>query len=130
MCAYFCPECGNLYDVTNVQPEASEIEKSSNIKKIYFTCTTCGYSELLKPDTLLISKQSHEVAKSYYSSHTKPADMLNIKVLMHTRDYVCPNKECPTHKKPETRNAIMNRIGNTYQMQYICSICNTKWAVS
>lgn len=132
MSVYFCSECGNLYDITNIPPEASEsVDMPSDKKRgknIYFICKTCGHHELMQPHTLLVSKKSKEIAKEFYTSHTKPSDMMSVNVLMHTRDYICPNKECSTHKHPETRNAMMNRVGNTFKMQYICTLCQTTWS--
>lgn len=151
--AYFCSECGNLYDITNVPPEASESipssessdittnqsssaqqtggkSKGSNIapsKKIYFVCETCGNTELIKPRTLIVSKKSQDIAKEYFGNENSPENIVNIPVLPHTRDYICPNKTCKSHVKPELRDAVMSRIGNSFRMMYVCTLCLTSW---
>lgn len=156
--AYFCSECGNLYDITNEPPtvdagDTSSItetmtesvsdspsdltdkkkkhdsgdKKNNSTKKIYFSCTTCGNTEVVKPRTLVLSKKSHDIAKEYYGNYLKPENIVNIATLPHTRDYICPNKSCKTHSQPETRDATMTRIGNSFKMLYICSICMTAW---
>lgn len=134
MNVYFCSECGNLYDITDTPPETTEQlmqsdekKKLHTTKKVYFTCTHCGHYELMPPQTLLVSKTSREIAKSYYANHTKASDMMAVKVLKHTRDYVCPNKECQTHKHPEIRNATICRVGNSFKVQYMCTLCQTRW---
>jgi len=131
----FCSECGNLYDITNTSPETvtsseentSSGKKSSTNKKMFFICTTCGNMEQMKPRTHIVGKQSDEIAKEYHSSNTRPENLVHVPVLFHTRDYICPNPSCETQKSPEKRDAIMNRIGNSYKMQYTCTLCLTSW---
>ena len=141
--AYFCSECGNLYDITNVPPEANDSSlaespipqtggKQKNeqhiTKKIYFVCTTCGNTEIVKPKTLIISKQSQDIAREYFGNNNKPENIVNSSTLLHTRDYICPNKTCSTHVDPGSRDAIMTRIGNSFKIMYICSLCKTSWS--
>lgn len=133
--AYFCSECGNLYDITNKPPEEtsslspSETSNKSknNTNKIYFVCTTCGNSEIVKPKTLILSKKSHELSKEYYGHYNKNENIVNVPTLPHTRDYICPNNECQTHSKPELRDAVISRIGNSFKVMYVCSVCLTSW---
>lgn len=139
----FCSECGNLYDITDTLPEVSEESidispksggKSSKKKQIggttgkaYFVCVTCGNTEQIKPMTKLISRESADIAKDYFSNVNDPKNLINVPVLLRTRDYICPNKSCRTHIHPELRDAVMSRIGNSYKMQYVCSVCSTSW---
>lgn len=140
--AYFCSECGNLYDITNTPPTTSdtiEVDISDTLKggktktnipqskQIYFVCTTCGNTELVKPRTLIISKKSKSIADEYVGNYNKPENLVNIPTLPHTRDYVCPNTSCKTHANPELRDAIMSRIGNSFRVMYICTVCMTSW---
>lgn len=146
----FCSECGNLYNITNQAPKLEEYSSDSIItddatpskkqKKIsqekkyqhsfpvYFTCMTCGNSVVIKPKTLILSKKSNELTKEYVSDDIKPDIRISLPILLHTRDYICPNKQCSSHPAPETRDAVMNRIGNSYRVQYTCSICKTVWS--
>jgi predicted RNA-binding Zn-ribbon protein involved in translation (DUF1610 family) len=143
---YFCSKCGNLYDITNTPPSASQsseqqsisdtVQKTSNSKnkkilnenkKIFHVCNTCGNTEILKPGTLIFSKKSQDMTKEYYGNIIKPEYLINCTTLPHTRDYICPNASCPTQAQPQTRDAIMSRIGNSYKMQYVCAICKTVW---
>lgn len=139
--AYFCSECGNLYDISNVPPEASETPQSETSqsggksqssaipvsKRIYFVCTTCGNTEIVKPRTLIVSKKSKDIAKEYFSGENKPENIVDVPTLPHTRDYICPNKTCKTHTNPQLRDAVMSRIGNSFKMMYVCTQCLTSW---
>lgn len=138
----YCSECGNLYDITNIPPDVanSSSEEQSVTKggsktltntkgpKMYFSCSTCGNSEVIKPHTHIIGRQSVDNAKTYNSTTIRPENLINVPVLVHTRDYKCPNPSCATNSKPETRDAVMNRVGNTFKIQYTCTVCLTNWA--
>lgn len=152
----FCSECGNLYDITNTSPEVAKQSEESEPKQTvkggrkqkdskskthqvdtskqfggttaaFFSCSTCGNTESIKPRTHIIGRQSADIAKEYHSTNIRPEHITQVSVLTHTRDYICPNKSCTTHAHPETRDAIMSRVGNTFKMQYTCTICLTEW---
>jgi hypothetical protein len=135
----FCSECGNLYDISNIAPDDNTTSEEQQPKqkggrkdygiqsKMYFVCSTCRNTELIRPKTLIVSKQSDDIAKNYYVSNTRPENLVKVQSLFHTREYICPNASCTSHKKPETRDAVMSRIGNTYKMQYTCTLCLTAW---
>ena len=121
---YFCPECGNLYDITNVSPDAVNVSAE---KKIYFRCTMCGNSEIVKPRTLIMTKHSPNASVAYYDHTLDPTQLIHVQTLPHTRDYICPNKDCATHKDLSQKDAVMSRFGNSHQMMYVCCICKTSW---
>ena len=127
--AYFCPKCGNLYDITNKLPEETETSTEDKIKKdIYFICTICGNYEKIEPRTLLVSKKSKEMSKEYIGNNIKPEILIDVPTLPHTRNYICPNKTCKTNSQPETRDAVMTRVGDTFKMLYVCVPCGTVWS--
>lgn len=125
---YFCSECGNLYDITNVPPDASDtVATKSSPTGIYFVCTTCGNTEAMKPLTLVVSRKSQNISKEYFGNEIDPKNLADVHTFPHTRNYICPNKKCLTHPEPKTRDAVMFRIGNSLRMMYMCTVCNTMW---
>ena len=49
-------------------------------------------------------------------------------IFPRTRDYICPNKSCKAHDKNYTdREAIFFRKNKSYELEYLCCICNTIW---
>ena len=51
-----------------------------------------------------------------------------IKKVEGQQKVICQNKDCPTHKKPETKEAIMEHIAyNSFIVKYICCVCNCQW---
>lgn len=137
---YFCSECGNLYDITqnpkklvhripekNQNANVTNKYSESNKNNAFFICTTCGNTEPIKPQSLIFNKKSLELSKEYNNSFDHPKNLINVPLFLHTRDYICPNKSCQTHTQPQLRDAIISRIGNTFKMFYICSVCSTIW---
>ena len=101
---------------------------SDNAKNTYFYCSNCGYSEIIKNNTVIFSK----------STKVKDNELLNEnflnykydKTLPSTKKYNCLNEKCTTHKNPSIKNAIFYRIENSFEIKYICCICNAYWKTS
>jgi hypothetical protein len=88
----------------------------------YFFCTNCGFSQQIKPQTLLLSMGAKDDLNKNYNK-----DYVHHDFLPRTRGYVCKNKTCDSHKQPEKREAVMHRLKNSYKMRYVCTACNTSW---
>jgi len=100
-----------------------EIEKNSeNIKnnKAYFICSNCGNYEEIQDETLIAGK--------YFESNNKKfdyTDYINDSTLPITRNYICYNKNCESHKDPSKKQAVFFRDVNSYKITYICKTCGT-----
>ena len=80
----------------------------------YIVCKNCSYSEKLTKPTLILNKMS-KFSTDAYTDLTKYKYMRYDNTLPHTRDYVCKNKDCNTHKNVELKNAKWFRpIQNSY----------------
>lgn len=89
----------------------------------YFNCNNCGNIKRIKPGTLIYTKTSNEVSQNYIS--TNMGFMSDSKILPHTKNYICPNKACETHKNQRIKDAKMFKPNNSYGVKYICTICKT-----
>lgn len=99
-----------------------KIEKmNDNIDTGYFICNNCKYYEKIKSGTMIFKKSSENVSKQYKVENYKV--MKNSKILPITREYICPNKECPSHKNIKLKEAKFFRINNSFKMKYICMAC-------
>lgn len=114
---FFCSQCNNVYDISS----------KNQVDKMLFVCHVCGNVEEIKPGTKIMSKSS---STSTYERVKNLQFQKELPVLNRTRDYICPNKECPTRKYPETREAVMNRIERSYSVRYTCTVCDTTWTNS
>lgn len=96
----------------------------------YVVCKNCSYSEKLIKRTLILNKMSN-FSTDAYTDLTKYKYMRYDNTLPHTRDYICKNKECDTHKNVELKNAKWFRpIQNSYITYYVCCDCGTVWNIS
>lgn len=96
----------------------------------YFVCKNCSYSEKITKRTNVLNKMNVG-SVSGYNNVEMFKYYVNDKTLPHTRDYICRNKNCETHSKPEMKDAKWfrpNQFGyNTY---YVCLVCETVWNIS
>ena len=96
----------------------------------FYVCKNCSYSERLTKRTNVLNKMYIGSVSGYNN-----ADMFKYyvhdKTLPHTRDYVCRNKSCDTHKNPEKRDAKWFRTNqSSYTTYYVCTVCETVWNIS
>lgn len=89
----------------------------------YFICKFCQNHKPIEPGTLLYSKsytsvqdQDNENYKNYVDDNT----------LLRTRNYICKNKNCPTHTNAKDKQAVLTK-NNQHQIVYICTTCKTDW---
>lgn len=103
-----------------------ETTTSKSINIAYFICKNCGYSEQILPGTLVMSRVSSESVNEY-TDHAQYKNMIKVKTLPLTRQYVCPNKICDSHTDYEKREAVFFRTKGSYRVRYICKACETSW---
>ena len=108
----FCPHCHNLYDIKDTD------------KGDCFICSNCDNYELIESGKLLLSKSNEDTEIEYINPEYKKI----VPVLMHTTNYICPNKSCSTHKNNKLKDAIIEYTkDNSFKIRYICLNCNTEW---
>ena len=117
-----------INDMVEKKIKNSDDKKGSYQRNMYFICKNCGNHEVIKDGTIIVSKENTKDIK--IESNFNPKEMLQIKILPRTRDYICPNDSCKSHKNHSERSAVFMRINNTYKMRYICEACETVWNVS
>ena len=118
-----------IYNVILHQQDYKEEKKTSKKgfagNRAYFKCDKCGNQELIKNKTLIYSNILSKNMQNNMSEDT--SYMIYDNTLPRTREYICENKQCITHKEPNKREAVFKREENTYKLIYLCTVCNTKW---
>jgi DNA-directed RNA polymerase subunit RPC12/RpoP len=98
--------------------------KQDDSTAAYYKCKACGFTEVIKPGTLITSKigtssqinlKNIDKFKNKIYNRTEP----------RTRRFICPNKECPGKKDPRKHEAVMFRLDDSMQRGYICVACET-----
>ena len=108
--------------------KSSEIDESLSAYRI---CKNCSYFERLVGRTLVLSRMNTEASMSGTTDLSKYKYMIHDKTLPHTRDYICKNDKCESHKNHEKRNAVWFRPQmNSYSTYYGCVTCETIWNIS
>lgn len=100
----------------------------SNIKA-YHVCNNCSFSKQIKSKQLIISRLSDTKTSTDIDIDVKHKNKLFSHVLPITREYNCPNKECPTHSG-EPREAKFFRTRGTTHTWFLCIKCHEAWRIS
>lgn len=108
-----------IIDQTNQELAPAPIFTSA-----HFMCNNCGHKEPIKPGTQII-KKNYNVSSNITNKDYK--DMIHVPYIPRTRDYVCPNDKCKSHKDHTQREAVFFRMDNSYKVKYVCSSCKTSW---
>jgi hypothetical protein len=114
--------------------EKQRIQKELNVKKkefdesliSYFVCKNCGFSEPIAEKTVLYKKILSSKSNMQDMDLNKYKNMIYDATLPHTRNYICPNKECETHNGTE-KDAVFIRMKNSFRIVNVCCVCKTPW---
>lgn len=89
-------------------------------------CTNCNNTLPIKESILLYSivmSDNNIRIKSIEENKFIAQDPL----LPHTKDYICKNPSCITHKNKDLKDSVFYRDKNTFKLNYICGICYFGW---
>ncbi len=117
-------------DKTNIIKiiKSTEIDDSLSAYRI---CKNCSYYEKLVGKTLVLSRMNMGSSMSGVQDLSKYKYMIYDKTLPHTRDYVCKNEKCASHKDLTKRDAVWFRPqSNSYSTCYACVTCSMVWNIS
>lgn len=97
---------------------------TSSGKESFFYCKTCGNYKLIPNKKFIFSKANDKKNKIYNYNFL---NLVNDNTLPTTKKYNCINPICSTHKNPQNKNAVFYRHSDSYNIRYICKICNKFW---
>lgn len=143
----FCSKCQNLLDLSKsiisrdildtntpdtVSSNTANTKEKNDINSdntivAYHACTTCNYHEPIKNNTLILSKNKDQDTNLYIDFGLFK-DYKYSNILPRTKNYLCNNNKCETHKNINIKEAVFFRTNsesmNTFLM---CVICDTVW---
>lgn len=92
-----------------------------------YKCINCGFSKPITETTRLyynnIDNDNTIYIKSLEENELYCVDPL----LPHTKDYICKNPSCITHKQHDLKDSVFYKDKKSYKVNYICSICFHNW---
>ena len=93
---------------------------------ISFHCNNCNYKDVIKKSIQLYKIDlNSEVAETKSKEDNKLISKNPI--LPRTKDYMCKNINCITHKDDTNKEAVFYKANNSYNVTYVCSICYNSW---
>jgi len=103
--------------------EEPEIEKKIGSNVAFFICKYCKHPKPIKPGTLIYSKSYSTNGSVETEDYTYA---IYDQTLARTRNYICKNPKCESHKNDAVREAVLTK-NITDQIVYICTACSTNW---
>jgi len=98
--------------------------ESTNNKDSYFYCKSCGYNEKI-PNRQFIFSRGNEKKDDFYNYRF--LNYIHDNTLPRSKNYNCINDKCSTHQNPSSKLAVFYRQKGSYNVRYICTICNNFW---
>ena len=116
---------------STIQNKYAEIvDKIGESTNAFYFCRNCMYSEPITSGALVVSRISGKSSSNYVNVE-KFKNKVYSQILPYTRNYICINENCETnHKDPKKRKikeAVFYRVGNSMQVAYTCTVCNSYW---
>lgn len=104
----------------------NKTKQTDNItnKDSYYYCKSCGYNEIIPPKQFIFSR-GDEKNDDFYNYRFK--NYVNDNTLPRSKKYNCINDKCPTHNNPSLKLAVFYRQKDSYNVRYICTVCNNFW---
>lgn len=99
---------------------------SSLVSDAELKCDNCGYIDTIKK-TIKLFEYNVTDKENLIKTKEDNKVLCMDPTLPRTKNYVCGNKDCDTHKNAELKEAIFMRIPKSYNLKYICCNCYYSW---
>lgn len=111
----------------------SDKEKLNKLFDIVYTdamffCNNCNYSKQLDKTFLLYKFEKKNLTESNKTIEDNQI-LSKSPILPRTKDYICKNPNCTTHKNPALKEAVYYRDENSLTLNYLCTVCNYNWKI-
>ena len=89
------------------------------------SCSNCNFVKFIPQGTILLEDRYTKSKKkdNVYNSSLRTKD----KTLPRTKDFVCPNKSCKSHKDLLNKEAVFYREKDKMNLTWMCCTCETYW---
>jgi hypothetical protein len=88
-----------------------------------FKCNNCNNTKQINETTLLYEVNLDNTTNNKIKNIKDNKLLCKDPLLPHTQDYICKNPECATHKNTKLRDAVFYKEKNSYNINYICTVC-------
>ena len=102
-----------------------DMGNSDDNTQAYMICKNCSFNKTIDPGFRILSKNPEGVTTIHdYVNEASYRNKVHIRTIPITRNFNCPNTECPVYKKMLPPEAIFFRKhANTHETVYVCKRC-------
>jgi len=104
----------------------NQIFEKSLLSEAVFKCNNCNNIQEIR-ETVLLYQYSTDTKDDKIKSLNENKFLTKDPLLPRTKDYICKNPSCITHKDDTKKEAVFYRDKNTFKLNYICTVCYFGW---
>ena len=104
------------------------ISSKKNNFDVYLVCNNCNSAYTINPKTVILTTNVVETSGPQFKEINFEYKC-NDPTLPRTKDYICHNAKCISHKNLENKEAIFFREGKSYITRYVCCNCHSNWVI-
>ena len=101
------------------------ISSKKNNFDVYLVCNNCNSTYTINSKSVILTTNLEGEQLKEFNLDYKCQDP----TLPRTKDYICTNDKCVTHKDIDNKEAIFFRQGKGYLVSYVCTICKSSWVI-
>ena len=106
------------------------VKDYDNTTAAYFNCSNCRWTKEIKKGTKIITKSNMNESYNTTINLDKYKNMIYAPYLGLTREYICVNDKCNSHKEHSKREAVYFRDTlNSTRTIMVCKECQSPWIV-
>lgn len=92
--------------------------------KPVYECNQCKNVEDIASGTVIYENKRNRALKV-----ANDDVIINTPTLRRTKDFICPNKQCASHKDLKNKEAVFYRVSSSsFEIEYLCTQCRTRFA--
>jgi hypothetical protein len=115
----------NTDKIDELMDQYDIISSKKNNFDVYLVCNNCNSAYNINPKTVILTTNIETIQFKEVNLDYKCLDP----TLPRTKDYICHNEDCTTHKNLNDKEAIFYREGSGYMTRYVCCNCKTNWII-
>lgn len=98
----------------------------NKISEAELSCSNCGHKKQIDETLKLYEFNVNDKSNNIRTLEDNKLLTLD-PTLPRTRDYVCKNVNCVTHKSKDLKEAVFLRLPKSFNLSYICCKCHYSW---
>ena len=104
-----------------------DMGNSDENTQAFMVCKNCSFNKNIESEFRILSRNPDGMTSSHdYINEAVYRNKVHIRTMPCTRNFNCPNKECPVYKNNVSPEAIFFRKNaNTHETIYVCKRCLT-----